>query len=125
MSELTQIIFSWFLLILGLSYLFQTENWIRLAGTLEDHTYRFYPLALIILVIGLLIIHTHNIWGWQWPVAVTLLGWLMVIKNTFYLLCTSWIDQILLSTRNLRWWLRITGMVFSALGGILVYQSLH
>lgn len=125
MSELTQIIFSWFLLILGLSYLFQTENWIRLAGSLEDQTYRFYPLSLMILVIGLLIIHTHNIWVWRWPVAVTLLGWLLVIKNTFYLVCTSWIDPIILTTRNLRLWLRITGIVFSLLGIALVSQSIR
>ncbi len=124
MNELTQTIFSWFILILGLSYLLQTENWIRLAGTLEDKTFRFYPLSLLILLTGLVIIHTHNVWVWQWPVAVTLLGWLLVIKNTFYLLCTSWIDQWVLTTRNLRLWLRVIGVIFSLIGAILVFHSL-
>jgi hypothetical protein len=124
MNELTQVVFSWFILILGLSYLLQTENWIRLAGALEDTTFRFYPLSLLILLAGLVIVHTHNVWVWQWPVAVTVLGWLLVIKNTFYLLCTSWIDQWVLSTRNLRLWLRITGTILSVIGTVLIFRSI-
>lgn len=124
MNELTLAVFSWFMLILGLSYILQAENWIRLAGTLEDKTFRFYPLSLVILVMGLVIVHTQNVWTFQWQVAVTLLGWLLVIKNTIYLLFTSWIDKFVLSTRSLRLWLRISGAIFSLVGAILVYQSI-
>ncbi|MGH8559844.1 MAG: hypothetical protein ACRESZ_20805 [Methylococcales bacterium] len=124
MNELTLNVFSWFILILGLSYLLQAENWIRLAGTLEDETYRFYPLSLLILVMGLVIVHTHNVWGLQWQVAVTLLGWLLVIKNIVYLLFTSRIDQFVLSTAGMRLWLRVSGVIFSLVGAILLYRSI-
>ncbi|MGR9108695.1 MAG: hypothetical protein ACU843_17390 [Gammaproteobacteria bacterium] len=124
MNELILNVFSWFMLVLGLSYLLQCENWIRLAGALEDTTFRFYPLSLLILVMGLVIVHTHNIWVFGWPLAVTLLGWLLVIKNTVYLLCTSWLDQLVLTTRNMRLWIRVTGAIFTLVGGVLVLQSI-
>lgn len=124
MNELIISVFSWFILILGLSYLFQCENWIRLAGTLEDQTFRFYPLSLLILVMGLVIVHAHNYWEFKWHVAITLLGWILVIKNAVFLLCTSCIDQFMLTTRSMRLWLRATGTIFSFVGAILVFQSI-
>ena len=124
MNELINSVFSWFILILGLSYLFQCENWIRLAGIFEDQTFRFYPLSLLILVMGLVIVHAHNFWEFKWQLAITLLGWILVIKNAVYLLCTSCIDQFMLTTRTMRLWLRVTGTIFSFVGAILVFQSI-
>ena len=124
MNELINSVFSWFILILGLSYLFQCENWIRLAGIFEDQTFRFYPLSLLILVMGLVIVHAHNFWEFKWQLAITLLGWILVIKNAVYLLCTSCIDHFMLTTRSMRLWLRVTGTIFSFVGAILVFQSI-
>lgn len=123
MNEITMTVFSWFILILGLSYLLQSENWIRLAQTVEDETFRFYPLSLFILVMGLMIVCTHNIWVLKWHVAITLLGWLLVIKSILYLLCTSWIDKMILSAESMRTWIRVSGTIFSLVGVILVVQS--
>src|SRR3989338_6826871 len=34
------------------------------------------------LVIGLLLVTSHNIWIMDWPVLITILGWLSLIKGT-------------------------------------------
>ncbi len=34
--------------------------------------------GILLLLAGLAIIQTHNLWGWDWRVIITLLGWLSV-----------------------------------------------
>lgn len=122
MNEITMTVFSWFILVLGLSYLLQSENWIRLAQTVEDEAFRFYPLLLFMLVMGLVVVSTHNLWVLKWHVAITILGWILVIKSIIYLLFTSWIDKLILSEDKMRLWIKISGALFTLVGLILVYQ---
>ncbi|MCX5794799.1 MAG: hypothetical protein NTY77_04830 [Elusimicrobia bacterium] len=40
-----------------------------------------YLLGLLALVIGSLIVHYHDIWVGDWPVLITVLGWIAVVKG--------------------------------------------
>jgi hypothetical protein len=33
------------------------------------------------VILGLLVVLTHNVWIWGWPVVVTLFGWTMLIQG--------------------------------------------
>ena len=44
-----------------------------------------YLNGAILFVAGLAIIRAHNLWVWQWPVAVTLTGWLLAGLGLFRL----------------------------------------
>ena len=37
------------------------------------------------LIIGMLLIENHNIWAWEWPVLVTIIGWGAAIKGVGYI----------------------------------------
>lgn len=43
-------------------------------------------LSLFGIVIGMLLIEYHNIWVWGWPVIITLIGWIAVIKGVSFML---------------------------------------
>jgi uncharacterized protein YjeT (DUF2065 family) len=123
MSEIVSTIVSLMLLILGLSYLFQSEKWARLAKDALDHPHRYFPMALCILVMGLIIVMTHNIWTLSWPVAVTLFGWIMTIKGIFYLLFPQFTKIFESWSENaMRIYIRSAGIIVTILGAILVYQ---
>lgn len=43
-------------------------------------------MGMIGIIIGMLLIEHHNIWVWDWPVVITLIGWISVIKGTSFML---------------------------------------
>ena len=46
-----------------------------------------FTLAIITLVIGLLLVVTHNVWFMSWPVVITILSWLILIGGLIRLFC--------------------------------------
>ncbi len=47
------------------------------------------------LPIGVILIVGHNVWVWDWPLALTVAGWAMTIKCTLYLLVPHTADRVL------------------------------
>ena len=45
-----------------------------------------YLASVFVLILGLLLVVAHNVWVAGWPVIVTLLSWLVLIKAVAYLL---------------------------------------
>lgn len=38
-------------------------------------------IALITLIMGLLLVLSHNFWLWSWPLVITLISWLILISG--------------------------------------------
>lgn len=125
MTEIVAAVFSWFIFILGLSYLLQAENWVRMTEYAPDRPHRYYPMLLFILLLGLTIVLVHNIWVWDWPVLITIFGWLVVTKAILYLLATSLMSELasIMMRGSLTGWVRGWGAVMAVLGAILVYKT--
>jgi hypothetical protein len=86
MNSLVANISSWLILILGFSYIIQARNWILLSREAIEIPHRYYPLFLFLLVLGLAVVSSHNVWVGDWPVVITILGWVMVAKSLVFLL---------------------------------------
>lgn len=81
----------------------------ELAELLADYRERrtsVLPMSLISLILGLMIVLTHNVWdGGFLPVLITVLGWVTFLKGAAFLVLTpSAFDRILrpLGTRRTR-----------------------
>lgn len=118
-------VFSWLLLILGISYVLQAETWIRLSKDALANAHKYYPLYLFLLTFGLVIIVEHNKWSMGWNVAITLFGWAMVIKSTVLLLAPQLMEPVirLIDMSPIKNLIRTAGVVLATLGAILVYQN--
>jgi len=118
-------VFSWLLLILGLSYMFQAKIWIRLSKDALTNAHKYYPLYLFLLIFGLVIIFEHNIWSLDWNVAITFFGWTMVIKSTVFFVTPRLMEPFakLIDMVFVKTWIRIAGAGLATLGSILVYQN--
>jgi hypothetical protein len=118
-------VFSWLLLVLGLSYLFQADTWIRLSRDALANSHRYYTLFLLLLIVGLIVINGHNMWEMDWNVAITFIGWAMVIKSAIFLIAPGLMAPIAkwLEFGFIRNWIRIAGLVLTILGSILVYNN--
>ncbi len=125
MTETVTQVFSWLLLILGLSYLFQADIWIRLVKDAMANTHKYYTLYLLILITGLVVVTEHNVWSLEWNLAITFFGWAMVIKSVVFFIAPQLTEPFtkLVDMGFIKTWIRIAGVVLAILGAILVYQN--
>lgn len=68
-------------LIVGISVLLNLDFYQKVIDDFCQNPTFIYFGGVLALIIGLLIIGFHNIWIWGWPVLITLVGWLGVIKG--------------------------------------------
>ena len=119
-------VLAWLLLVLGLSYIANTAMWLRVVRDAMAEPARYFFMVILTLVLGLLIIATHNVWVADWPVVVTLLGWILAVKSALFLLFpqvmgifSGWTDRFMTT------WIRAGGLLLVMLGAILVYRSIY
>ena len=127
MPEIIEKVVSVALLILGLSYFHQAKMWVGIATEISEKPEKSLLLTLVFLPFGLIIVIGHNVWVSDWPVVITILGWLITIKCTFYLIVPQLAPRLakLLfnwSERFLRQYISIYGVITTVLGSLLVYR---
>ncbi len=57
-----------------------------IAEFLSDHPLLCLSGGLSVLL-GLILVISHNIWVLQWPIAITLIGWLLLLQGICRLFC--------------------------------------
>ena len=84
----------------------------------------FYVFGALALAGGLAIVLNHNVWVWDWPVIITVVGWLMIVRGTFRILFPQQIGD--LAARMLArgpQLLLVSGAVVLVLGAILSWKG--
>jgi uncharacterized protein YjeT (DUF2065 family) len=118
-------IFSIFILFIGLSYLLRPEMWLALIIEANNNPYWALLIAMVTLPFGLVVVFGHNIWVWDWPVLVTIIGWVMTIKSCLYLVCPTWSNRFMsMPEKNLRRLILAGGTFMTLTGILLVYTNI-
>lgn len=68
-------------LIIGVGIFINLEHYRRLVTDFGASPLSIYMAGTTALLLGLLIVVFHNVWDWRWPVIITILGWLTLIKG--------------------------------------------
>ena len=76
-------------LIMSISLLLQRDFWVSYVNKVMEDISKLMGLMFFMLPFGLYIIYTHNFWILDWPVVITIFGWLIVIKATIYFIMPS------------------------------------
>ncbi|MBE0556834.1 MAG: hypothetical protein IH628_06330 [Proteobacteria bacterium] len=53
----------------------------RLSNGMYENAGLTYMVGFIAVIVGSLIVHYHNLWGRDWTVLITIIGWLSLIKG--------------------------------------------
>ncbi len=69
------------MLVLGCSMLFATRGWLALMSEYSERPHRMLIPGVAMVVYGLIVVFNHNIWSGGWPIAVTVAGWLILLKG--------------------------------------------
>ncbi len=121
---LIQAIFGPAFLIMGLSHLLQPNSWVRFFEVVKQSGVAAIIIPMYTLPFGLVLIATHNIWTFDWPVFLTIAGWGMTIKSAAYLLVPTLADRMLdkkIATTPRSY--QIVGAISAMFGAILIWES--
>lgn len=70
-----------FIVLIGLSIILNFKLYGQIAEGFIKNTALIYITGLITFVAGLAIVLNHNVWVGNWPVIITVLGWISFIKG--------------------------------------------
>jgi hypothetical protein len=76
---------SLYLILVGGALLLNGKEILRAAEEILNTQAHMIISGVIALIIGILMVLSHNIWVFGWPVIITLIGWLSLIKGITYL----------------------------------------
>jgi hypothetical protein len=122
--KIVEAVFAPAFLLMGLSHLTQPQLWVRFFEVVKQTGAAGLMIPVYTLPIALVLVVGHNVWVWDWPLFLTIAGWIMMIKCTLYLLVPGLADWVLLrdiakSPRSYR----IAGAIMAILGGIVTWQA--
>lgn len=74
-------------LAMGIGFLSGKVSYDKMIKSIEDSPGLSMCFGLFSLIIGMLILESHNTWNKDWTVLVTIIGWGATIKGILFLAC--------------------------------------
>lgn len=73
---------------------FSRDYYRRLAEDMCRNATLTYMMGFITVILGFLIVHYHNLWGRDWTVLVTIIGWLALIKGILIIVFPKFMQRL-------------------------------
>jgi len=106
--------------VLGLSYLFQSGQWMQLFRELTHQPHRSLPLALAMLTAGTFSGFAYNDWSASWPIFISAFSWLLALEGAVILVYPASLARLQKIPESfLKSYLRGGGIGFIILGTLL------
>jgi len=83
-----------------------------------------YVFGALALTGGLAIVLTHNVWVWDWPVIITIVGWLMIVRGALRIILPQKVAD--LGAKVLTRWPQVllaSGLAVITLGALLCWKG--
>ena len=106
-----------FLIVDGLVILIRSKELMSAVSEIKNDKFSIMFLGMLVLIMGLLITISHNIWtGSAFQVVITIIGWLMAIKGLVVSLLPMSVFDRLLAAVNKPVLYQISGVVVILVG---------
>ena len=110
-----------YLVIVAPAALLNRRHFPRLIKEFSDSLAMVVLSGFVALVLGLLLVVSHNVWTADWRVIITLLGWLTLIKGVVRFAFPHKVSR--LSTAATSSWWAVVLVAFFTIGVYLTYKG--
>ena len=114
-----------YLLVIGLHLSLRRKELGPLFEAFLENRPLVYLASVFALILGLLLVVSHNLWVAGWPVIITLLSWLVLVKALAYLLLPYDVTARAVRRFNRPAWFALGGPLWAALGVFLAAKGLQ
>jgi len=111
------------MLISGLAMIFNKLNFQKTSQELSHSHALMMFIAYTPLIIGLAMILAHNVWVWDWPVLITIFGWLFFLCGIIRLFFQNYIMKMLEKVSKKGKLFFYSGIFMLIVGLILTYMG--
>ena len=80
--------------IVGIGLLLNGDRYRAVVDEVMSSHALLYIFGAIALTGGLAIVLTHNVWVWDWPVIITIVGWLMIVRGSFRIVFPQQVEDL-------------------------------
>jgi hypothetical protein len=108
-------------LIVGASILFNPKVFRDIAAEVVRSVTLVYLFGFIDFAAGLAIVLSHNVWLMGWPVLITLIGWLLLIRGTVRVLIPETVMGFAAKVLGNKQLIPVAGVVTGIIGLVLCY----
>ena len=109
-------VFGLYLLAMGLLMALRRKELSATVEALADNRPLVFLVGVLVLILGLALVVSHNVWIAGWPLVVTVLSWLVLTKALAYLLLPFEVTARLVRWLNRPAWFVMGGALWAALG---------
>ena len=109
------------LIVIGVGLLLKKTEFREMATDFLSSRALIFVSGLLTLVTGLAIVLTHNVWEFNWPVIITILGWLSVFGGVFRILFPNSVQSVGTSMLDKPAMMTVSGAIQIVLGLWLSY----
>ena len=109
-------VFGGYFLVVGLSMALRRKELSLLFEAFAEDRPLTYLASVFALILGLLLVASHNVWTGGWPLLITLLSWLVLIKAIAYLLLPFDAMARVVKVFNRPAWFAVGGAITAGLG---------
>jgi len=115
-------VLGWYLVIISLFLLWRRDTVSGVIGEIMGQRGLLFILAILTVVIGLLMVVSHNVWVMGWPVVVTLFSWLVLISGLIRLLFPDLAIKMMQGFQRNPNHFIVVGVVFLIIGLFLLFN---
>lgn len=113
-----------YILALGVGLFLNSERYRRIFQQSLNEPHIVFLASLVTLLIGSSTVSLHNVWVWEWPVIITILGWFSLLKGFLGVSFPDLIQKFssLGDAKNVSY--KLLGALYIILSGFLIYKGL-
>jgi uncharacterized membrane protein len=110
--------------IIGVGLFLNRERYLAVVDEVILSKTLLYVFGVMALTGGLAILLTHNVWVWDWPVVITIIAWLMVVRGSLRIIMPQQIEALAKRmTDQLPTLLLLSDMIVISLGLFLSWKG--
>jgi hypothetical protein len=107
--------------VIGLAVIVNGKAFDKLAGEFLKSPALLFLSGFMLMPAGLAIVLTHNVWVWNWPVIITVLGWASIISGAIRLAMPVQTTKFSKKLHKVRDYAVIAGVGWAIIGLTLCY----
>ena len=73
---------------------FSRDYYRRLAEDIYKNAALTYMMGFMVVILGFLIVHHHNLWVQDWRVLITVIGWIALVKGVAIIAFPQFIQRL-------------------------------
>ena len=78
----------------SLGSFFSKDYYLRISEDMCKNAALTYMMGFVTVIFGFLIVNYHNLWGSDWTVLITIIGWLSLIKGVILIVSPKFLQSL-------------------------------